>query len=82
MGGWGSVVEILTMNVMYTLTTLPGRNDTAFVESSSKVDNDLASPVIVNNFELSDVAVLHHHSQEPDHNLGARAQEYLKYAED
>ena len=39
-------------------------DDTALVEATVQVDNDFASSVIIDNFELTDVTVLHHDSQE------------------
>lgn len=39
-------------------------NDTTLVEATVQVDNDFASSVIIDNFELTDVTVLHHDGQE------------------
>jgi len=50
-----------------------GRDDAAFIQSSRQVDDDLASSVIIDTFELSDVAVLHHHRQELDDYFGVGA---------
>jgi len=33
-----------------------GRNDTAFVETSGEVDDNLASTVVIDNFKLANVA--------------------------
>merc|ERR1719223_2427616 len=56
-----------------------GRDDTTLVESTNKIDNNLASTVIVNDLKLSNVAVLHHHGQESDHHLGAGSQNNLTF---
>lgn len=58
----------------------PGGDDAALVQTAGQVDHDLAGPVIVDNLELSNVAVLHHHGQELDDHLGARAQQDLSLA--
>ena len=47
----------------------PGGDHSALVESPGQVDNNLPSSVVINNFELPDVAVLHHDGQEPDDHL-------------
>ena len=56
------------------------RDDSAFVEPSSKVDDDLATSMVINDLELSDVPVLHHHSEEADYHLGRRSDEDLPLA--
>ena len=43
----------------------PGGDDAALVEPPGQVDDDLAAAVVVHHLELADVAVLHHHGQEP-----------------
>ena len=58
----------------------PGGDDTALVQSSSQVDDDLAGSVIVDDLELTDVSVLHHDGEEPDDDLGAGSDEDLSLA--
>jgi len=41
-------------------------DDADLVDASGQVDDDLATTVVVDNLELADVAVLHHHGQESD----------------
>ena len=55
----------------------PGRDNSALVESSSEIDDDLASSVIIDHLKLSDVAVLHHDSEEPNDDFGAGPQQDL-----
>lgn len=57
-----------------------GADDTSFVESSGEIDNDLSGAVIINNFELSDVAVLHHDCEEFNDDLRVGADEDLTFA--
>merc|ERR1719328_355144 len=54
-----------------------GRDNSAFVESSSQVDDNFSSSVVIDNLELSDVTMFHHHSQESDDNLGAGSDQHL-----
>lgn len=42
------------------------RDDSAFVDTANQFDYDLFASVIVDDFELSDVVVLLHYSQELD----------------
>ena len=58
----------------------PGGDDTALVQSSSQVDDDLAGSVIVDDLKLPDVSVLHHDGEEPDDDLGAGSDEDLSLA--
>ena len=44
-------------------------DDTAFVDSAEQLHNDLVATVVVDQFELSDVAELLHKSQELDKHL-------------
>lgn len=46
-------------------------DNTAFVDSSVQVDDDLASSVVIDFFEFSDVTVLLHDSEELNDDLGA-----------
>ena len=52
-------------------------DDTALVQSSVKVNDDLAGSGIVNNLKLVDVTMLLHKSQELDDNLGDWSKENL-----
>lgn len=55
-------------------------DDSGFVQSSCEVDDDLSSSVVVDDFELANVSVLHHHRQEFDDDFGVRADENLSLA--
>ena len=46
-----------------------GRNHTNFVKSASQIDDNFASTVIVDDFEFTNVTMLHHDFQKSDHNL-------------
>ena len=52
-------------------------DDTALVKSAVELDNDLASSVVIDNFEFTNVAVLHHDLEELDDDLGGRSDENL-----
>lgn len=54
-----------------------GADHSAFVQASVQVDDDLAGSVVVDDLELANVAVLHHHCEELDRDFGARSQEHL-----
>lgn len=58
----------------------PGGDDSALVQATGQVDNDLAGPVVVDDLELANVAVLHHDRQELDDHLGAGTQQDLSLA--
>ena len=66
------VFEILELEVE------TGGDNSALVQTTVKVDNDLAIAGIVDDLELVDVAVLLHHTEELDENLGDRSQENLQ----
>ena len=55
----------------------PGHDDAALVEATGQVDDDLAAAVVVDDLELSNVAVLHHHGQEAGDDLGRRPEQDL-----
>ena len=57
-----------------------GRDDAALVDSAQQLDDDFARAVIVNDFELADVASLLHQLEELDENLGTRTEEHLSLA--
>lgn len=54
-----------------------GGNDSAFVETTDEIDNDLAGTMIINEFELADVTVVLHDLQELDDDLGRGAYQHL-----
>ena len=47
------------------------------VQSSVKIDDNLAGTMIVDDLELADVAVLHHDGEKLDNDLGARPEQHL-----
>jgi len=53
------------------------RDDTSLVETTVQLDDDLAGSVVINFFELANVTVLLHDTEELDDNLGGRADEDL-----
>ncbi len=68
----GPLLDVLNPDVE------PGRDDAALVESSGQVDDDFTAAVIVDDLELADVAVLHHHGQETGQHLGRGAEQNLE----
>jgi hypothetical protein len=54
-----------------------GRDHTTLVQTPVELHNDLSSAAIIDELKLANVAVLHHHSEELDHDLGCRANEHL-----
>ena len=77
LSGWENLVnellEILELEVE------SWGDDTALVQSSVKVNDDLAGSGVVNDLELVDVSVLLHKSEELDDNLGDWSKENLKH---
>ena len=77
LSGWEDLVnellEILKLEVE------SWGDDTALVQSSVKVNDDLAGSGIVNDLEFVDVTVLLHLSKELDDDLGDWSEENLKY---
>ena len=57
-----------------------GRDDTALVDAAEQRHDDLAAAVVVDNLELTDVAVLLHDLQEAQDHLARRADEHLTLA--
>ena len=55
-----------------------GRDDTALVQTSVELNDDLSSSSIVDNFDLVDVSVLLHDAEELDEDLGDGAEHNLK----
>jgi hypothetical protein len=54
-------------------------DDSALVESAVELDDDLASSVIIDNFEFTNVAVLHHDLEELDDDLRGGSDENLSF---
>ena len=54
-----------------------GRDDAALVNSSQQFDDDFSGTVIVNDFELADVAALLHQLEELYQDLGAGTEQNL-----
>lgn len=55
----------------------PWTNSNALVKPTEKVDDDLPTPVVVDDLKLTDVATVHHHLQELDDDLAARTNQNL-----
>ena len=68
---WDKLLEVLELEVE------SWGDDTALVQSSVKVNDDLAGSGVVNNLELVDVTMLLHKSEELDDNLGDWSKENL-----
>ena len=51
---WGEEIVNEFLEVLY-FKIVPGWDDSAFIESSVKFDNDLATSSVINNFKLIDV---------------------------
>lgn len=73
-GGEDGVVEIFELGEGEVES---GGDDTALVESTVELDNDLTGSGVIDDLELVDVAVLLHASEELDENLGDGAEEDL-----
>jgi len=52
-------------------------DDTAFVESSVQINNNLSGSGVINDFEFVDISILLHASKELDDNLGYWSKENL-----
>eukprot|EP00397_Hematodinium_sp_SG-2012_P071242 GEMP01139687.1.p3 GENE.GEMP01139687.1~~GEMP01139687.1.p3 ORF type:complete len:108 (-),score=18.35 GEMP01139687.1:53-376(-) len=52
-------------------------DNTALVDATVEVDNDLAGTVVIDDLEVANVAILLHNLQELDDNLRARSDEDL-----
>ena len=68
----GPLLDVLNADVE------PGRDDTALVQPSGEADDDLSTSVVVDDLELADVAVLHHHGQEAGQHLRRGAEQDLE----
>ena len=69
--GVGEVLELLEGKIE------AGGDDTALVQTTVEVDNDLAGASIVDDLELVDVAVLLHDLEEFDEDLGGGSKDNL-----
>jgi len=54
-----------------------GRDNTALVDTTKELDNDLAGTVIINFLELANITVLLHDRKELDNDLGGRTDKNL-----
>lgn len=57
-----------------------GGDDTALVQATGEIDNNLAGTMVINDFEFTNVTMFHHYSQELDDDFGARTEEDLTLA--
>ena len=73
--GGGEVLELLEGQIE------TGGDDTALVETTVEVDDDLAGTSIIDDLELVDVAVSLHDLEELNENLGSGSQDNLYEAE-
>ena len=71
--GGGKVLEVLELEVE------TGGDNTALVQTTVKVDNDLAIASVVDDLELGNVTVSLHHLEELDEHLGDGAEDNLNY---
>ena len=69
--GGGEVLELLEGQVE------TGGDDAALVQATVQLDDDFATAVVINDFELVDVAVLLHAAEEFDEHLRDGAEEHL-----
>ena len=75
-GGEDGVAEVLELLEGKIET---GGDDTALVEATVEVDNDLAGASIIDDLELVDVAVSLHDLKELNEDLGGGSQDNLNY---
>ncbi len=75
LAGWKQVRSELLNLVQSNIKS--GRDDTALVQSTKEVDDDLSASVVVDDLELSNITVLLHDLEELDNDLGAGADENL-----
>ena len=59
---------------------VPGRDDSALVDPSNELNDNLLASVIIDDFKLSNIVVFLHDSQELDENLGGGSEEDLLLA--
>jgi hypothetical protein len=64
----GPFLEISDLNVV------SGTDDSTFVDSTNKLDDDLFASVVIDNLELTNVVVFLHNFQEFEKDLGSGSQ--------
>lgn len=69
--GVAELLEVLELEVE------SGRDNTALVESSVEVNNDLVATLVIDNGELTNIALLLHSLEELDDDLGDRSEHNL-----
>jgi len=76
-GGEDEVTELpggqdigLVLLDLINLGVEPGRDDTALVQPTDEVDNDLSLPVVIDDLEIANITLLLHALQELDNDLG------------
>src|SRR5690349_3725050 len=62
---------------LLNLDVEPRRNDSALVQATVQLNDNLTTAMIVDNLELANITVLLHHSQELDDDLGDWTDENL-----
>ena len=75
LSGWEDLVNELLEILQFQVESW--WDDTGLVESSVQVNNDLSGSLVVNDFEVVDVTVSLHNSEELDHDLGNWSKENL-----
>ena len=68
LSGWEDLIDELLEVLGFKVESWG--DDTAFVESSVEVNNDLSGSLVINDLEFTDVAVALHSSEELDNDLG------------
>ena len=63
--------------VIVELKVESGGDDTAFIDSAQKFNDDLATSVIIDDFEFTNVTVLLHNSEESQDDFGGRSDQNL-----
>jgi hypothetical protein len=59
---------------------VPGRDDSALIDSSDELNDDLLASVVIDDLKLTDVVVLLHDAEEFDQNLGDRLEDDLFFS--
>ena len=70
--GVAELLEVLELEIE------SGRDDTALVQSTVEVNNDLVATLVIDDGELVDVALLLHGSEELDDDLGDGSEHNLE----
>lgn len=58
----------------------PWTDRDALIQPSKKIDNDFATPVVVNDLEFANIATVHHHLEELDDDFAAWSDKNLPLA--